>query len=278
MTTRGRFGTGRAASGSGSSFWAGTSSLVPLFFFVASATLACATPAPRKPIEMEPIGTVPNVSRTVSEDEEATTTTPNSGTPNPLKQSACSGNSIESLDEVLRQCDVPMPKTAEIPSGMRDKLEVRVTPSTSSTTPGGRIELTVTFRNVSPDPLPLYFTGDPTPRFEVEAVDAKGKRADLPTGKAPPWPKGTNPPARDVKASRITLSSGGYAKVKIVWDAVKMRWAPEKAKTWEGRGYPRAGAGALAPGKYTLRFALPLIGVFEKGDFDLPKLLIEVAS
>ena len=76
----------------------------------------------------------------------------------------------------------------------------------------------------------------------------------------------------------MTLAPGGTARVKIPWDAVKTRWAPEKAKTWEGRGYPRLPAGPLAPGKYVLRVVIPLVGVFEKGELDVPKLPIEVGS
>lgn len=236
----------------------------------------CTPPKQRKPIEMAPIGTVPIVSRTTDEPDGGTTTTPNSGTPSAAKEAACTGGEFETLDDVLRQCDSAMPRAGDVPSGMRDRLEVRVTASTPSTTPGGRVDLTLTLKNKSSEPLPLYFSGDPTPRFEVEAVDAKGKRVDLPAGKPPKTPA---MPARDVKASRITLTPGGTARVKVPWDAVKTRWAPERVKGgWEGRGYPRAAAGPLGAGKYTLRIVLPLIGVFEKGELDLPKVPMDVGG
>ena len=234
----------------------------------------CEPPARRKPVEMAPIGTVPIATRTAEEPDGGTTTTPNSGTPI-ARESPCTGGDFEALDDSLKQCDSAMPKAGEVPSGMRDKLEVRVSPSTPSTAPGGRVEVTVTFRNKSSEPLPLYFSGDPSPRFEIEAVDGRGKRADLPTGKPPKSPA---MPSRDVKASRIVLTPGGTAKVRISWDAVKTRWAPEKVKGWEGRGYARAPSGPLATGKYTLRVVIPLIGVFEKGELDVPKLSMEVGS
>ena len=224
---------------------------------------------------MAPIGTVPIKERTAEEADGGSTTTPNSGTPSAAKESACTSGEFDALEDALKQCDSTMPRGGDVPSGMREKLEVRVTSGTPSITPGGRVDLTLTLRNKSAEPLPLYFSGDPTPRFEVEALDAKGRRVDLPTGKPPKTPA---MPARDVKAARITLAPGGTARVKIPWDAVKTRWAPEKVKVWEGRGYPRAAAGPLATGKYTLRIVLPLIGVFEKGELELPKIAVEVGS
>jgi hypothetical protein len=237
----------------------------------------CSSPQRRKPIEMAPIGTVPILSRTAEEPEGGTTTTPNSGTPSAAKEAACTGGEFEALEETLRQCDSSMPRPGDVPAGMRDRLEVRVTASTPSITPGGRVDLTVTLKNKSNDPLPLYFTGDPTPRFEVEALDSRGRRVDLPSGKPPKSPA---MPSRDVKASRITLTPGGTARVKVPWDAVKTKWAPDKVKSggWEGRGYPRNPSGPLGTGKYTLRVVLPLVGVFEKGELELPKIGIEVGS
>jgi hypothetical protein len=239
------------------------------------ATAGCDPPKQRRPIEMAPIGTVPVLTRTTEEPDGGATTTPNSGTPSAAKEAACTSDDFESLEEALKQCESKMPRAGDVPNGMRDRLEVRVTSSTPTITPGGRADLSLTLKNKSNEPLPLYFTGDPTPRFEVEALDAKGKRVDLPASKPPKTP---TVPTREVKAARITLAPGGTARVKIPWDAVKTRWAPEKAKTWEGRGYPRVAAGPLGAGKYTLRLVIPLVGVFEKGEIEVPKLPIEVGS
>ena len=235
----------------------------------------CDEPSRRKPIEMAPIGTVPIKERTAVEGGDGGTTTPNSGTPSVAKEAACTSGDFETLEEALKQCDSAMPRSGDVPSGMRERLEVRVVSGTPSITPGGRVDLTLTLKNKSNEPLPLYFSGDPAPKFEVEALDTKGRRVDLPTGKPPKTP---TVPTRDVKASRVTLAPGGTARVKIPWDAVKTRWAPEKAKVWDGRGYPRAPAGPLAAGKYMLRIVLPLIGVFEKGELELPKVAMEVGS
>lgn len=232
---------------------------------------ACAPPNQRKPVEMAPIGTVPILVRTPEEPDGGTTTTPNSGTTLTLREVTCTGGKFDALDETLRKCDSAMPRTSEVPGGMRDKLDVRLATSKSSIAPGGRVELTLSMKNRSIGPLQLYFTGEPEPRFEVEALDARGKRADLPSGKPPKTPA---LPPRDARASRITLAPGGTARVKVPWDAVKTRWAPERVMMgWEGRGYPRAPAGPIAAGRYTLRMVLPLVG-----EVDLPKIAVAVGG
>ena len=111
--------------------------------FAALALVGCDPPIQqRKPIEMTPIGTVPVVTRTTEEPDGGTTTTPNSGTPNPAKEAACTSGEFEALEEVLKQCDSAMPRSGDVPTGMREKLELRVTAATPSTTPGGHVDLT----------------------------------------------------------------------------------------------------------------------------------------
>lgn len=232
--------------------------------------LACAPPPARKALEMEPIGTLKNVPTTPLVDEsDSAVTTPNSGTP-PPGSSACTSSDFDSLDDALKQCEVPMPRAAEVPS-VKDNLEVKMTAAPASTTPGGRIEVQITLRNKTSDPLALYFTGDPTPRFDLEAVDSKGRRVDLPPAKWPGYPKGAAPEPREAKAAKVTLDKNGTARIRVSWDAVKTKWAPERSKVWEGRGYPRIPAGPLGPGKYSLRAVLPLIG-----DVETPKVPVLV--
>lgn len=231
-------------------------------------------PPSREPrrLEMEPIGTVKGVATTpLDEDGEGDVTTPNSGTPAP-GTTPCSAPDFDDLEEALKRCEVPMPRASEVPA-IKDKLEVSVTASSPTITPGGRLDVQITLRNTSGDPLALYFTGDPSPRFDVEAVDTKGRRVDVPPGKWPGYPKGFRPEAREAKAAKVTLDKNGSARIKVPWDAVKMKWAPEKAKVWQGRGYPRVPSGPLARGKYSLRVVLPLIG-----DIATPKLDVTVGS
>lgn len=226
---------------------------------------------------MEPIGTVADVPRVANEpDDGEAFTTPNSGTPSPFKESACSGGDFDALDDVLRRCEAPMPQSSDLPSGIADKLQIRVRANAPSVARSGRLELTVTLQNVSNEPLTLYFSGAPSPRFDVEAIDAKGRRVDVPKGKPPPWPKGAEAKNAPVRAARVTLSPGASGTISLPWRAVTYRWAPELADSWEGRGYPRAPSTPLAKGRYTLRFVVPLLGVFEKGELDIPILAVTV--
>ncbi len=245
-----------------------------------SLTIGCPPSLqPPKKVEMESIGTVKNVPTTPrDEGGDSGVTSPNSGTPSPgsggggsgTASGPCNSNLFDNLADALRSCEVPMPRAAEVPS-IKDKLDVKISTSTGATSPGGRVEVEITLRNKSNEPIALYFTGDPAPRFDLEAVDSKGKRVDLPAGRWPGYPKGYKPEARDAKAAKVTLDKNGVAKIKVNWDAVKTKWAPERARNWEGRGYPRVPSGPLGPGKYLLRAVLPLIG-----DVDAPKVPIEV--
>jgi hypothetical protein len=237
-----------------------------------AALVACSGASQRKPLEMQSIGTVKNVPKPVEDDSPGTSTSPNSGTPNAAREAACTVADVENLEEALRSCDVPVPKSPDVPS-IKDRLEVKVTAATPSTAPGGRIDLVLTLRNKTDTPLPLYFTGEPSPRFDVEALDTKGRRADLPPNKFPGYPKGGKPEPRETKASRITLDKNGTARMKLSWEAVKTKWAPDRAKTWEGRGYPRAPAGPMPAGKYTLRVLLPVIG-----EVDPPKVAVDIGG
>jgi len=223
---------------------------------------------------MEPIGTIKNVPTTPKDDtSDGGVTSPNSGTPLP-GSTLCNAMDFDNLEETLKQCEVSMPRPSDVPS-IKDKIELKVAPTPSTTTPGGRVELVITLRNKSSDTIPLYFTVDPTARFDVEATDAKGRRVDLPAAKWPGYPKGWKAEAKDPpKASKITLDKNGTAKIKVAWEAVKTKWAPDKAKSWEGRGYPRVPSGPLGPGKYSVRVLLPLVG----GEVETPKAQIEVGG
>lgn len=231
-------------------------------------------PPPPKKLEMEPIGTIKNVPTTAKEDTgDSGVTTPNSGTP-PPGSSACNATDFDNLEETLKQCEVPIPRASEVPS-IKDKVEVKVIASPARTTPGGRVDLMVTVRNKSSDTIPLYFTGDPVVRFEIEATDNKGRRVDLPAAKWPGYPKGWKPESREAKAAKITIEKGGTAKIKVQWDAVRTKWAPEAAKTWDGKGYPRVPSGPLGPGKYAVKVLLPWMG----GEgVESPKAQVEVGG
>lgn len=239
-----------------------------LFLFL----VGCPPPYEPKKLEMESIGTTKNVpTDSLDEPGDGGVVAPNSGTTPqntdvPAGNSLCTG-SFDDLADTLRSCDASMPKGTE---PLKGKLEVKIS-GAEKTSPGGRVDLVVTLRNTSSEPLDVYFTGDPYPHFDVEATDSKGRRVDLPPGRWPGYPKGFKPEPKEAKASKVTLPKDATAKLKVSWDAVKMKWAPDRAKTWEGRGFPRVPDKPLAKGKYSLKVVLPVLG-----DVDIPKVTVEV--
>jgi hypothetical protein len=106
------------------------------------------------------------------------------------------------------------------------------------------------------------------------------KRIDPPPGDPPKPPAGA--PAKEAatpSTARITLVANGKATVHVGWDATRTRWAPEKYRgTPLEMGYPRAPAGPLPKGKYSIRVVTPLTNVFEGVDKDVsgPHTVIEV--
>lgn len=201
------------------------------------------------------------------------------------KKDECVAFDTSTLEDALLKssCEVSGTKPDGItPSDLKGKLEVTVAAVPTRFTPGGKGDLIVTFANKTKEPLTLHFRIDPTARFETEVFDAKSKRADMPTTKAPNPPKGhTQPPPNDPKVARFTISAAGYARVKVPWEAVKMKWAPEKVRgTPSEKGFPRTPAGPLAKGKYTVKVVTPLIGVSEGSDHEVstPKVEIEVGT
>jgi hypothetical protein len=218
---------------------------------------------------MQPIGTWKDEPlKPIDEGGDAGVTAPNSGMT--AAPAPCTVTETPSLEDALRSCEVSVPRAADVPS-IRDRLEVKVSTATPSTTPGGRVDVQVTLRNKGDAPLTLYFSGDPAPRFEIEALDTRGRRVDLPSAKWPGYAKGQKPEPRITKAARITLEKNGIAHARLTWDAVKTRWAPDRGRTWEGRGYPRTPAGPLPAGKYLLRVVVPILG-----DVEVPKVPIDV--
>jgi hypothetical protein len=220
------------------------------------------------PIELAGVSEEPKGTTKATEGAPASTA---STTPPP----ACTGAELDELAATLAGCEVPMPKASELPTGMKAKLEIALETQKSSVAAGGHVDVTLTLKNKHGEPLSLFFTGDPSPRFELEALDTKGRRVDRPAGKPPAR---SDAKTRDAKASRITLLPGGVARMRLGWDAVKTRWATSIPKGWEGHGHPTAPAGPLPKGKYTLRAAIPLLGVFERGDVEPPKLVVDVGG
>ena len=177
-------------------------------------------------------------------------------------------------------CEVPNPTGGQLPD-MSKTLVVKVTVSPSSVPPGTHADVLVTYTNKSTyPPLPLYFTIDPMPRFDIEVYNAKGNRVDLPKNPPPPLPSGMA--ARSL-ASRRRRGSTSRRTAWRAWrsaqDAVRTRWAPEKLKgTPPEKGYPRAPAGPLLKGKYSVKVITPLTNVFEGIDHEVSAPRVDVVG
>jgi hypothetical protein len=186
--------------------------------------------------------------------------------------SVCTGASLD-LANVLVQsaCEV-----TNLPADAKQRdvsalLTVTASPSSPGVAPGGHVDVIVTYTNKSQAPLPLAFTLDPTPRFTIEAYTSTNKRAEMPKTHQPQGKNDGPPPDPSAPGTaQVTLSPGGTASVKIGWDAVRLRWAPELLKgTPPEQGYPTAPAGPLPKGKYLLKVITPLTGIFEGSDHEV---------
>lgn len=197
------------------------------------------------------------------------------------KKDPCTGFELDLAASLMQAaCEVPNPKSDDKSLDTKGKLEVSLVASSAQVSPGGHADLTLTLTNKSNAPIALSFTLDPTPRFPTETYDAKNKRVDMPAGNPPKLPSGVAPrEATSHDTARITLVPNGTAKTTVPWDAVKMKWAPDKLRgTPPEMGYPRAPAGPLPKGTYTVRVAMPLVLVFEgtEREVSAPKTTIVV--
>lgn len=187
------------------------------------------------------------------------------------KKDECTVFDEPNLEGVLLKSACEAPNPTGQPPDTSKTLVVKVTASPNVVAPGGHADVLVSYTNKSAAPIPLYFTIDPMPRFEIETYNVKGNRVDLPKNSPPPLPAGVAPrEPGEAKTARILLAANGTARMPLSWDAVKMRWAPEKLKgTPPEKGYPRAPAGPLLKGKYSVKVVTPLTYVFEGIDHEV---------
>jgi hypothetical protein len=194
------------------------------------------------------------------------------------KKDECSVFDEPNLEGILLKSACEAPSPTGQPPDLSKSLVVKVTISPNIVAPGGHGDVLVSFTNKSNAVLPLYFTIDPMPRFDVEAYNEKGVRPDLPKAAPPPLPEGMAPrEPGEAKTARILLAPNGTARMPLGWDAVKTRWAPEKLKgTPPEKGYPKAAAGPLPKGKYSLKVVTPLTFVFEGIDHEVSQPRVDV--
>ncbi|MEO8878452.1 MAG: hypothetical protein ABI461_22880 [Polyangiaceae bacterium] len=193
------------------------------------------------------------------------------------KASVCTGFDID-LMQVLGQSACELAKPDDKQRDVKGVLELKLTSSAVKVAPGAHVDLVVTITNKSKDTVPVDFVLDPTPRFSTEAYDKKGHRVDMPTKSPPALPADIAERAATPQTmARIKLLAGGSAHAQIGWDAVTMKWAPDKVHgTPPEMGYPRVPAGKLAKGKYTVHVVTPLTNVLEGADKDVSSPLVEI--
>ncbi len=233
--------------------------LLPLL--LALATTACPGNAKHTPLEMTPIGTS-NLVPTET-DDTAKPGEPVTKQAGAVPKSDCIASAVDEVANFFTKSDCDA--DPEGASDMGGRLKVKVLASTPLIAPGGRVDLKITITNESSDKVPVYFKLDPKPHFEVEATDARGKRVDTPSGKAPKTAKKEEGAAR---TGRITLMPGGTIKAAVTWDALKHKYVKDGVVP----------AGPLPLGKYTLKVVTPLAGFRDVNEFGRPTTPIEVGN
>lgn len=221
------------------------------------------------PKEAENSGDEADAGETATDDSPPTPKGSSSADPitgeKPADKKSCEGLEVDLLS-VLSQasCEAQKP-TKDV--DMKGKLEVSVRAIPNVIPKGGKATISIAFANKGKEPLPLYFTVDPEPRFQIEVYDKKtNKRVDEPAGAAPSLPDSVaQAQVPEAKTARATLVIAGNGFVKLDWEAVKYKWAPaDKAKgAIPGRGYPKVAAGPLPKGKYVVKVLMPMVGIFE---------------
>ena len=109
------------------------------------------------------------------------------------KKDECTVFDEPNLEGVLLKSACEAPNPTGQPPDTSKTLVVKVTASPNVVAPGGHADVLVSYTNKSAAPIPLYFTIDPMPRFEIETYNVKGNRVDLPKNSPPPLPAGVAP-------------------------------------------------------------------------------------
>ncbi len=199
------------------------------------------------------------------------------GDPKAKSASVCTGFDLD-LTQVLGQSACELAKQDDKVKDLKNIVDVKLTSSAAKVAPGGHVDLVVTFTNKSKDNVVLDFVLDPTARFSTEAYDKKGTRVDVPSKAPPPLPSDiAERAATSQSMAQIKLVPNGSAHAQIGWDAVKMKWAPDKVRgTPPEMGYPRTPAGPLAKGKYKVHVVTPLVNVNEGVDKEVSSPAVEI--
>lgn len=222
----------------------------PAVVLTSLVLLASCKTRERIPIKHVPIGTgAPPV------DNDGTKSSPViSASRNPANE--CPSDRIDDLDGTVRggDCDADPP----VSYALANRLGVKVTLSSPEVPSGGRLEVRMVFENLSKEKLPVYFYRDPTVKFPMLAVNAKGHDQTYPAGAVTDTFTGS--------IARVVLSPKGTIHVKVPFEAVRFKWKKI------GKDRELIEAGGLPKGEYRLRVRFPFAGNVGKvyAKYDVP--------
>lgn len=211
--------------------------------------LGCKPPE-RIPIKYQPINTgAPPVDNDGSKSTPAIAASPN-------VNNECIFDHADDLDGTVRggDCDADPPAAYM----MNKLLGVKVTLSAPEVAPGGRIEVRMVFENLSKEKLPVFFYRNPTVKFPMLSLNAKGRDVAFPEGAVAETFSGS--------IARIVLVPKGTISVRVPYEAIKYKWRKH------GKDRDLVEAGGLPKGEYQIRIRFPFAGNVGKvyAKYDIP--------
>lgn len=213
------------------------------------ALCGCKSPE-RIPIKEVPIGTgAPPVDNDGTKSSPVVSASRNAA-------NECPFDKLDDLDGTVRggECDSDPPASY----ALANRLGVKVRLSRNDIASGGRIEVYLTFENLSKEKLPVYFYRDPTVKFPLLALNSKGQDQTYPEGAIADTFSGP--------IARIVLAPKGIIQVTVPYEAIRFKWKKN------GKDRDLVEAGGLPRGDYQLRVRFPFAGNVGKvyAKYDVP--------
>ncbi len=162
------------------------------------------------------------------------------------QDSPCAASSID-LAQLLvqRECEV-----SEVPSAqdLRGRIEPTISLLPERVAAGGTVVVRLSFRNVSDEPIDMYFTAHVAPMTRVTVADEATGTAVFPPPDMPESPFRPGPPY----PVRGTILPGGEIYREISWEASKREWITDALPKPISLP-PMRTTGPLQPGTYLVR-------------------------
>jgi hypothetical protein len=223
---------------------------------VIGLTLTTANCAPKPPpkLAMVPLG-VDTGTAGADHAAVARASDPLMGTT--AKVAQCTTGDTDDIEAILRtNTCVAEPSSASLTG----KVDVKVNASALEVARGGRVEFSLLLHNLTSNEVVLYMNRMSALTIEVQVLDAKGKRVDVPTG------RGLPPDAPEIVA--IHLKAGATITIPVPWDATRRQFNAQGSAVVNGAPLPK--------GAYTLRFRPAFAAGADKSDAFAPRVTVEV--